>query len=94
MGAVTQSPKHRVKSDLVYFVECYRSSNREISPRAKAEFDEAATLYDMAAAQSSYLLPYYALAAAKSGQTSNVEAIMKRMAVKISNSTTSLPMPF
>ena len=82
MGAVTQSPKHRVKSDLVYFVEGYRALKSGDFAAAKAEFDEAATLYDMAAAQSSYLLPYYALAAAKIGQTSAVEAIMKRIAVK------------
>jgi tetratricopeptide (TPR) repeat protein len=82
MGTITQSPKHRVKSDLVYFVEGYRALKSGDFAAAKAQFDEAASLYDMAAAQSSYLLPYYALAAAKIGQTSAVEAIMKRVAVK------------
>jgi hypothetical protein len=76
-------PKHRVRSELSYFVEAYRAIKLREFSEAKRVFDEAATLYDMASAQSTYMLPYYALASAEAGgDVSNVETILGRITPK------------
>jgi tetratricopeptide (TPR) repeat protein len=73
-------PKHRVRPALSYFVEGYRDLKLKHYPEAKRVFDEAATLYDMTNPQSSYMLPYYALASAKAGtDVSTVEQILARL---------------
>lgn len=74
------SDKRKVKSNLAYFSEGYRAVKLGDFPAAKTIFDEAATLYNMAKAdtESGFMLPYYALAAAKAGDTAVVEAILKR----------------
>jgi tetratricopeptide (TPR) repeat protein len=82
MGIFDQAKKHPVKSDLAYFVEGYRAIKLGDFPAAKAAFDEAATLYDMSAARSIYMLPYYALAAAKSGDPAVVDKILGRISAK------------
>jgi tetratricopeptide (TPR) repeat protein len=76
-------PKHRVRSELSYFVEAYRALKLGDFKQAKRVFDEAAALYDMASSQSSYMLPYYALASAKAGtDASGVEKILSRFTQK------------
>jgi hypothetical protein len=73
-------PKHRVRSELSYFVEGYRDIKLRDFQGAKRVFDEAATLYDMASDQSTYMLPYYALASAKAGaDVAGVEKILDRI---------------
>jgi len=67
-----------VKSDLAYFVDAYRGIKMGDFVAAKAAFDEAATFYDMQDDFSSYMLPYRALVAAKTGDTASVEALMAR----------------
>lgn len=76
-------PKHRVRSELSYFVEAYRALKLGNFAEAKRVFDEAAALYDMASSQSAYMLPYYALASAKAGaDASGVEKILGRFTLK------------
>jgi hypothetical protein len=73
-------PKHRVRPALSYFVEGYRDLKLKHFAEAKRVLDEAATLYDMANLQSSYMLPYYAVASAKAGtDVSRVEQILDRL---------------
>ena len=62
----------RVKSSLVYFAEAYRAIRTGDFSSARSLLREASTLYDMSKA-SAYLLPYYAFAAAKTGDVSDVE---------------------
>ena len=78
LGVFAASKKQRVKSHFAYFAEAYRAIKTGNHAAAKAAFDEAATLYDMATAHVVYALPYYAVAAAKAGDTSGVEAILQR----------------
>ena len=66
----------RVRSDLAYFAEGYRGVKSGDFAGARAAFDEAATFYDMREVTASYMLPYRALAAAKTGDTASVEALM------------------
>lgn len=79
LGMFANSKKHRVRSPLSYFTEAYRAIKLGDFAAAKKAFDEAAKLYDMTA-QSAYMLPYYALAAAKVGDTAAVEATLRRFA--------------
>lgn len=72
--------KQRVKSMHAYFVDGYRAIKLKEFAAANAIFTEAATFYDLANQQAysslSCYLPYYALAAAKAGNTSGVEKIL------------------
>jgi ABC-type amino acid transport substrate-binding protein len=80
IGAFDRGKKHRVRSELSYFVEAYRSIKLGDFSHARQIFDEAAALYDMASPQSTYMLPYYALASARAGaDVSNVEKILDRL---------------
>lgn len=72
--------KRRVKSDMAFFAEAYRELKLKNYPAAKLAFDEAAALFDLTA-QSIYMLPYYALAAAKAGDGSGVERVMRMIKV-------------
>lgn len=65
-----------VKSDLVYFVEGYRAMRLGDFAAARATFQESAELYELRMEPFNYLLPYYAYAAAKSGEISQVEALI------------------
>jgi hypothetical protein len=77
-GVFSGSRKHQVTSDLAYFVEGYRALQLKQFKESKAAFDEALTLYDPSSA-ASYMLPYYALAAAQAGDTGSVEAVLARL---------------
>lgn len=70
--------KSRVKSEYVYLVEAYTKLKRGDFPAARALFQEAAGLYNLRSLHLSYLLPYYAYAAARSGATSEVEGLLGR----------------
>lgn len=71
--------KHRVRSQLSYFVEAYRSIKLHNYRGAKQVLTEAAALYDMSNIRSSYMLPYYALASAKTGSdVADVTRILSR----------------
>ncbi len=72
LGLLAMSPKHRVKSNLAYFAEAHRAIKLGDFPTAKKIFDEIVTLYDMTG-ESEFMLPYYALAAAKTGDTAAFE---------------------
>jgi hypothetical protein len=78
IGLFDASKKTRIKSDLAYFSDAYRSIKNGDYAAAKATFDEAATFYDLAMFDVAYMLPYYALAAAKAGDSSAVEKILGR----------------
>jgi tetratricopeptide (TPR) repeat protein len=76
-------PKHQVRSELSFFVQAYRAIKLQDYQGAKGVFDEAAVLYDMASNQSSYMLPYYALASVKAGaDVSAVEKTLDRIKPK------------
>ena len=79
IGAFSDPKKHRVRPALSYFVEGYRAVKLHDFPGARKIFVEASALYDMASIQSSYMLPYLALASAKEGSdVSDVTAILAR----------------
>lgn len=79
IGVFEQGKKHRVKSGLAYFVAAYGAIERGNFEPARHLFDEAADLYDMRSTYSSYMLPYYALAVAKSGaDATKVETVLGR----------------
>lgn len=65
--------KTRVKSSLVYFAEAYRSVQTGDFAAARDSLQEASTLYDFSKDDMGYMLPYYAYAAARSGDVSTVE---------------------
>ncbi len=69
-GAKTQ----RVKSAMAYFAEAYRALKLKDYPAAKSIFDESATFHDPVGYH--FYLPYYALAAAKAGDTAGIEKIL------------------
>jgi hypothetical protein len=68
MGLFSDPNKHRVRSPLSYFVEAYRAIKLRDYREGKQVLAEAAGLYDMSNLQSSYMLPYYALASVKAGK--------------------------
>ena len=79
IGVFEQAKKHRVKSGLAYFIQAYGAIKRGNFEPARQLFDEAAGLYDMQSTYSSYMLPYYALAVAKSGaDPTKVETVLGR----------------
>ena len=79
VGMLNDPQKHRVRSQMSYFVEAYRAIKLHNYKDAKRIFDEAAALYDMAAPPSSFMLPYYAFAGAKAGpDVSAIEQILNR----------------
>jgi len=79
VGVFEHAKKHRVKSGLAYFVAAYGAIKRGNFEPARQLFDEAAGLYDLQSTYSSYMLPYYALAVAKSeADTTKVETVLGR----------------
>lgn len=77
LGVLPHAPKHRVKSNLAYFAEAHRAIKLGDFPAAKKIFEEAVTLYDITG-ESVFMLPYYALAVAKTGDTAAFEATLQR----------------
>lgn len=78
LGVFASSKKQRVKPHLAYFAEAYRAIKNGDYLAARKVFDEAEKLYDMTM-YADYMLPYYAFAAAKSGDTATVEALLQRI---------------
>lgn len=76
IGVFDRVKKHQVRSDLAYFAQAYRALQLKDYAGAKAVFDEASKLYDFSDT-SIYILPYYAMAAAKAGDLAGVEAMLK-----------------
>lgn len=69
--------KLRVKSELRYFAEGYRAIRTSDFDSARRAFQDASALYDFRRISLGYLLPYYAFAAAKSGDTTAVEKTLQ-----------------
>ena len=80
MGEFERQAKEPVTSDLAYFVDAYRALRLGNASGAVVIFKEATTFYDPIHPDLSYLLPYYAFAAAKVGDTSAVESNLDRIA--------------
>ncbi len=79
MGTFEESARTRVKSELVYFAEAYRAIRRNRYAEAQTGLQEASALYDFANPGISYFLPYYAIAAAKTGHREEFAAVMDRV---------------
>jgi hypothetical protein len=79
LGVFENSQKTRVKSDLAYFAEAYRAIRSNDFMAARSMLEEAATLYDLSVERVGYLLPYYAYASARSGQTGPVRQLLERI---------------
>lgn len=73
IGVYETAQKTQVKSHLVYFAEAYRAIRMNDFSSSHVLLQEASTLYNLSLNQQGYLLPYYAFAAAKMGDTSAVE---------------------
>lgn len=69
--------KPPVKSNLVYFAESERAIKTGDYVLARTILQEASTIYNLSEDELSYLLPYYAFAAAKTGDLSAVEKYME-----------------
>lgn len=79
-GVFETAKKTRVKSDYVYLAQAYRALRTGNFAAARLVLQEAAALYDMRNPSLGYLLPYYAYAAARSGETTSVEALLDKFA--------------
>jgi hypothetical protein len=79
LGVFENSEKTQVKSDLVYFAEGYRAIRSGDFEAARTKLQEAAALYDLSLEAVGYLLPYYAYASAKSGDTESVRQLLDRI---------------
>jgi hypothetical protein len=78
-GLVDTVEKNRVKSELVYFAEGYRAIRAGNFQSARALLQEGAELYDLSLESVGYLLPYYAYASAKGGDTAAVGQLLDRI---------------
>jgi tetratricopeptide (TPR) repeat protein len=78
LGVFQESKKTRVKSDYLYFAEAYRLMRSGDFSGAKSVFDEAFRLYDLTNVKLSYMLPYYAYAAAKAGTAQSAETLLAK----------------
>ncbi len=77
IGATERSEKVRVKSDLVYFAEAYRNIRAENYDLALQILEEAVGFYSTANVRFGYILPYYAYASAKVGDSSGIGKILE-----------------
>ena len=73
-----------VQSHLVYFAKARSAIGAGNFALARSTLQEASTLYDMSryGAESGYLLPYWAFAAAKAGDAASVEAYLSDFSVE------------
>jgi tetratricopeptide (TPR) repeat protein len=78
IGVFKSGKKARAKSDLVYFLEAYRAMRSSDYASANTGLKEAADLYDLSMNTVSYMLPYYAFAAAKTGNSAEVEKTLAK----------------
>lgn len=76
LGIFDAAVKEPVKSDLVYFVEAYRALREGKAAEAQAILKEASASYSLIHPQISYLLPYYAFAAAKAGDAAALQPLL------------------
>jgi len=73
LGVFDSAQKSEVKSNVVYFAEAYRAIRTGDFAAARVLLQEASTLYDLGLNRLSYMLPYYAIASVKAGDTAAVE---------------------
>lgn len=73
IGVFAASKKVVIKSATVYFAEAYRAIRTGDFSSARANLQEAADLYDLSLNEFGYMLPYYAFASVKVGDTAAVE---------------------
>lgn len=78
-GVFESVAKEPVTSDLVSFVKAYRALRLGDASGAVKIFRGLTQNYDLTNPELRYLLPYYAFAAARSGETSAVESILNRI---------------
>jgi hypothetical protein len=76
IGAFDQSQKTRVKSDLEYFAGAYRLLREGKHGDARLLLEEATSFYNLNQNSQAYMLPYFAFAAAKSGNTVGLEKVL------------------
>ena len=79
LGVFERQPKKPVTSDLASFVQGYRDLRLGDASGAAATFKDVSASYDLRHPELSYLLPYYAFAATRTGDTSAVESILNRI---------------
>lgn len=80
-GLFARAQKTQIKSDLVRFAEAYRAMRTGDYAGARATLQEAVALFDTVNVSLGYLLPYYAYAAAKSGDASAVQAVLDKFSI-------------
>jgi tetratricopeptide (TPR) repeat protein len=78
MGVFESSQKTRIASELDYFMRAYRHIEGGEYDAARALLEEAGTHYDPRLVNQAYLVPHLAFAAAMSGKTAGVEAMLAR----------------
>jgi hypothetical protein len=76
LGVFDGAVKEPVKSDLVYFVEAYRALREGKAAEAQAILKQASASYSLIHPRVSYLLPYYAFAAARAGDASALQPLL------------------
>jgi tetratricopeptide (TPR) repeat protein len=76
-GVFERIDKTRVKSDLVYYAEAFASIKSRNFAAARALLEEASTLYSLQNESLGYLLPLYAYAAARTGDTTSVNKLLE-----------------
>jgi len=72
-GAFSAAKQVPVKSNLVFFAEASLAFREKNFPAAEALLREASTIYNLSRENLAYLLPYFAFAAANSGNVASVE---------------------
>lgn len=77
-GVLEKQAKDPVTSDLVSFVQAYRDLRLGDASNAAAVFKGLSASYDLRHPELSYLLPYYAYAATRAGDTAGIESILSR----------------
>lgn len=79
IGVFKQSQKSRVQSELASFAEAVRAIHAADYSKAHEVMREAAQRYDMTTENLGFLLPYYAYAAARHGQTADILAYLDKV---------------
>ena len=75
-GVFERTAKTPVKSDLVYYAEAYAAVKSGNFAAARALLEEASMLYTVQNRSLGYLLPLYAYAAARAGNTASVDKLL------------------
>jgi hypothetical protein len=77
-GVFDAAPKTQIKTDLVRFAEAYRAIRKGDFAAARPVLEEAVSLFDPINVNVGYLLPYFAYASVKSGETSALQTALGR----------------